>query len=95
MMHSAIVALSVNLPVTAFAYDMKTAGLFDLLGLSPFCVPIQDWQATSVQAVVARMIEERVAIRAKITDTKTPLAVLANEFISEVVRLVSISDNVQ
>jgi len=95
MMHSAIVALSVNLPVTAFAYDMKTAGLFDLLGLSPYCVPIQDWQATSVQAVVARMIEERVALREAIAHARAPRASLTKAFVSEVAGLVPAQGSAQ
>jgi hypothetical protein len=74
---------------------MKTAGLFDLLGLSPYCVPIQDWQATSVQALVARMIEERVAIREAIARARAPLASLTKTFVSEVAGLVPAQSSAQ
>jgi polysaccharide pyruvyl transferase WcaK-like protein len=92
MMHSAIVSLSVNLPVTAFAYDMKTVGLFDLLGLSPYCVPIQNWDAAPVRAVVARMIEDRAVIRAAIARARAPLASLTQAFVSEVAGMVPAPD---
>lgn len=88
MMHSAITAASVNLPVTAFAYDRKIDGLFELLGLSAYCVPVHGWTPVSVMPVIERMIADRLSIREKIAQAKAALLPVTEGFTSQVADLI-------
>ncbi|HVP86280.1 MAG TPA: polysaccharide pyruvyl transferase family protein [Rhizomicrobium sp.] len=95
MMHSAITAVSVNLPVTAFAYDRKIDGLFELLGLSAYCVPVHGWTPQSVLPVIERMIANRPSIREKIMQAKDALLPVSEGFTSEVADLIRLGSGLR
>lgn len=80
MMHSAICAMNRDVPVTAFAYDRKTNGLFDLMRLPQYCVSMGNWSTDSVFPILERMIQERGKIRAHIQEARERLLNEGAEF---------------
>lgn len=62
-MHSNIFALSLEVPTLAVAYQPKTRGIMDQLGLSEFVVPIDELSVERLTATFHRLRREKARIR--------------------------------
>jgi colanic acid/amylovoran biosynthesis protein len=61
--HSCIYSLSMNVPTVAIAYQYKTIGIMDQLGLEDYVIPIEKIDAGSLMEVFENLVRNRVRIR--------------------------------
>lgn len=73
MLHSAILAIGADVPTMNFAYDAKSGGFFELLGLSEFCLAEWPFQKEVALAAAERLIERNAEIRLDIRERKEQL----------------------
>jgi len=62
-MHSNIFALSMGVPVIAIAYQPKTVGILEQLGLEEFAISIDDLTAGRLAALFGRLRREETMVR--------------------------------
>lgn len=82
MLHSSILAASVDTPCIALAYDIKHGGFFDLFGLGEYCLPAS---GISKDALVERCLHafgRRDEIRATIHGRRLELENATKRFLS-------------
>jgi polysaccharide pyruvyl transferase WcaK-like protein len=63
MLHSCILAHSVDVPCIGLAYDIKHFGFFDLLGVKHLCLSAYDFKAHLLVNLVAEALGDSVVIR--------------------------------
>ncbi len=88
MLHSAILAMSVGTPALSLAYDVKSAGFYNLLGLDELCL---DAAATSEEEIVSSakaLIECRHAVAATLRARRAALEAESRDFYAQVAALV-------
>lgn len=89
MLHSAILAMSVGTPALSLAYDVKSAGFYNLLGLDELCL---DAAAVSEEEIVASakaLIECRHAVSATLRARRAEVEADSTDFYAEVAALVA------
>lgn len=89
MLHSAILAMSVGTPTLSLAYDVKSAGFYNLLGLDELCL---DAAATSEEEIVSSakaLIECRHAVAATLRARRAELEAESRDFYAQVAALVA------
>jgi len=64
--HSAIFTLLAHVPVVAIAYEHKTTGIMQLLGLSQWVIPIEQVTAADILERCAILLRERTTVRQQI-----------------------------
>ena len=84
MLHSAILAFNAGVPTIAVAYDVKNAGLFDLMGLPEFCL---SGDAPKLDAAIATALAGGPALRHRIAARKAVLRAETDAFLAAVVAL--------
>jgi len=67
-MHSNIFALSSGVPSLAIAYQPKSLGIMESLGLAGFVLPIDTLNADELAAVFSEMVEREGEIRSRLED---------------------------
>jgi colanic acid/amylovoran biosynthesis protein len=67
-MHSVIFALSAGGIATAVAYNHKTDGVMDMLGLGEYVLPIDSITPGAATAMVDRVLADRAAVTARAQD---------------------------
>lgn len=65
-MHSNIFALSMTVPVLAIAYQPKTTGILEQLGLEEYALPIDDLTTDRLANLFDRLLRERATIRERL-----------------------------
>ena len=73
MLHSAILAIDAGVPTMNFAYDAKSAGFFELLRLSKFCLPGWPFNKEFALVTAEGLIEHNPEIRLNIRNRKDQL----------------------
>ncbi len=66
-MHSNIFALTMGVPVAAIAYQPKTLGIMEQLGLADFVLTMEHLHARALLDLVERLLSDRPAIRQSLT----------------------------
>jgi polysaccharide pyruvyl transferase WcaK-like protein len=89
MLHSAILAMSVGTPALSLAYDVKSAGFYNLLGLGELCLDASVTTVDEVLASVRALIESRDAVSAALLVRRAELESESQDFYAEVAALVS------
>ena len=67
-MHSAIFSLVGNVPTIALAYQPKTLGTFNLIGLEEFALDIRTFQKKDLQNKIIELIESKSKIKQDIQE---------------------------
>jgi polysaccharide pyruvyl transferase WcaK-like protein len=89
MLHSAILAMSVGTPALSLAYDVKSAGFYNLLGLDELCL---DAAAASEEEIVGSakaLIECRHAVAAALRARRVELEAESRDFFAQVAGLLA------
>jgi polysaccharide pyruvyl transferase WcaK-like protein len=84
MLHSSILAFAAGVPAVAVAYDVKNAGLFELMGLPEFCLA----DASALAAAIADVLARRAGLVAHIAARKAALRADVEAFLASVVLVV-------
>ena len=72
-LHSCIVAMSAGTPAVGLAYQPKTTGTFDLLGLSSLAFDVETFDADEIAALALRLVdatEQRDEVIAQVAATR-------------------------
>lgn len=64
--HSAIFTMLAHVPVVAIAYEHKTTGIMQLMGLSPWVLPIEQVTAPDLYRRCCEILPQRAAVQQKI-----------------------------
>lgn len=83
MLHSSILALSVNVPTVNMAYDLKNRGFFELMGLAEYCIPVRPLDAELLLTLVEKCMVENDQIRRNIVLRKEGLTQSLTRFAQE------------
>ena len=81
MLHSCILAHSVDTPAIALAYDIKHAGFMDLFGLRDNCLPSAELTSKALIEHVQGLLAQRSHYTTLISRTRQHLMELTNDFI--------------
>lgn len=73
MLHSCILAASAGTPPIGIAYDRKSIGFFDLMGMSENCVHLSEWSPEWLIARANAVLAERDVIAARIAQRRRDL----------------------
>jgi polysaccharide pyruvyl transferase WcaK-like protein len=84
MLHSSIFSFAAGVPAVALAYDVKNAGLFELMGLPEFCLA----DASGLGAAIADILARRAALAEHIAERKAALRADMDAFLASVVGVV-------
>ncbi len=84
MLHSSVLAFAAGVPAVALAYDVKNAGLFELMGLPEFCLA----DAAGLGAALADVLARRPALVAHIAARKAALRADVEAFLASAARVV-------
>jgi polysaccharide pyruvyl transferase WcaK-like protein len=84
MLHSSILAFAAGVPAVALAYDVKNAGLFELMGLPEFCLA----DASGLGAAIADVLARRAALADHIATRKAALRADVEAFLASVVGVI-------
>ncbi len=76
-LHSTILATTALVPTVAVAYEPKTRGYFELLGLPDFVLDIEGITAGDLRALAERARRDSAAIRATLAERRPELAARA------------------
>jgi polysaccharide pyruvyl transferase WcaK-like protein len=87
MLHSAILAMGAGTPTLALAYDMKSAGFFDLFGLRALCLDAVETNETALLSALRALIADRHAIARVIAAQRAPLASASGAFYAGIAAL--------
>jgi len=68
-MHSNIFALTMGVPVVAIAYQPKTLGIMEQLGLAGFVLAMEDLDAEALLELVERLLSDSATIRETLAST--------------------------
>jgi hypothetical protein len=74
MLHSCILASSVGTPSIGIAYDSKTFGFFDLMGMPGNCVHLSEWSAEWLLARAKAVLAERDTISEQLARRRRELS---------------------
>ncbi|HKU64963.1 MAG TPA: polysaccharide pyruvyl transferase family protein [Rhizomicrobium sp.] len=88
MMHSTILAMSVGVPSLSLAYDIKSAGFFELFGLGHFVKDVQKIDEESLFDAIMELIARRREVAAMLAERGSQLRARADVFFADVARLV-------
>lgn len=64
--HSAIFTMLAHVPVVAIAYEHKTTGIMQLMGLNPWVLPIEQVTAADLKQRCTEILQQRTAVQQKI-----------------------------
>jgi len=67
-LHAGIFALISNVPVIAIAYQPKSRGIMELLGLENFCINISDMNPERIFMIIDEILNHHAEIQVKIRD---------------------------
>ncbi|MGE4063797.1 MAG: polysaccharide pyruvyl transferase family protein [Rhodospirillaceae bacterium] len=87
MLHSAILAMSVGTPALSLAYDMKSAGLYDLLGLKELCLDASTATEEEIVFSIKALIKSRDAVSAALISRRADLEAESHAFFAAVAAL--------
>jgi len=87
MLHSAILATSVGLPTLNLAYDVKSTGFFELLGLPHLCMDMRASSEADVFTAAIRLIADRNAISHHLRARRRILEDESRDFYAQVAAL--------
>lgn len=89
MLHSAILAVGANVPTLHFAYDVKSAGFFDIMQMPQYCHP--DWPFDPQQrlADLESIHSDAGMIRDHIAGRKKEIWTTVESFLAEIATLVA------
>lgn len=73
MMHSAIFAMSVGTPTINLGYDIKSFGLYDLMGHPDLCLKINEFDSKGLLIMVERALSDHCGIRRSLDLRKVEL----------------------
>jgi polysaccharide pyruvyl transferase WcaK-like protein len=84
MLHSSILAFAAGVPAIALAYDVKNAGLFEMLGLAEFCL---SGAAPPLAAAIADALARGPALRRQIATRTAALRAETDAYLAEMAAL--------
>jgi polysaccharide pyruvyl transferase WcaK-like protein len=90
MMHSSILSLRAGVPTVNLGYDIKNAALFDMLGLSEFCLQADNLVPSRVLAAVGKLLANKHTIMGRTSAAIEGLKRTRDAFFLELVRTMSI-----
>jgi colanic acid/amylovoran biosynthesis protein len=88
-MHANLLALTAGVPVVAIAYEAKTQGIMEQLGLEGYVIDISRLRANELISLVARAWERRGALREHILRRLGPLQWQSLAWLEEVDHVVA------
>jgi colanic acid/amylovoran biosynthesis protein len=86
-MHANLLAMTTGVPVVAIAYEAKTQGIMEQLGLERYVIDISRLRTDELISLVAQAWERRQALREHVRGRLGPLRRQALEWLEEVDRL--------
>ena len=89
MLHSAILAMSVGTPALSLAYDVKSAGFYNFLGLDELCLDAATTTEDDILSSVRALIECRHAVAAALRARRSELEAESAAFYEQVAALAS------
>ncbi|MCC6912630.1 MAG: polysaccharide pyruvyl transferase family protein [Rhodospirillaceae bacterium] len=89
MLHSAILAMSVGTPALSLAYDVKSAGFYNLLGLDELCLDAAAASEEEIVSCAKALIEGRHAVAARLRARRAELEAESRDFYAQVAALVA------
>jgi len=84
MMHSSILAMSCGVPTLALAYDVKSAGFFELFGLGNLIIPLPTLDEETLYLRIVDLVARRREIAAIIASNDRQLRQNSIEFYNEI-----------
>ena len=81
MLHSCILAHSVDTPAIALAYDIKHRGFLELFGLERNCIPAADLTASALIERVRGILADPVPYQEAISTTRANFERITHDFI--------------
>ena len=88
MLHSAILATAARVPTLTFAYDAKSSGFFNLLGLDEFCLSECHFDLEIALTRFDDLVRRRHAIASQIDNRSAILNQASNAFLRKAIDLV-------
>jgi len=88
MLHSAILAMNAGTPTLSLAYDIKSAGFFELFGLSDLCLDMTKVNEHDLLAAITALIANRGTVANAIVERRGPLAKASQDFYAGLAALV-------
>ncbi|MGE3476325.1 MAG: polysaccharide pyruvyl transferase family protein [Rhodospirillaceae bacterium] len=89
MLHSAILAMSVGTPALSLAYDVKSAGFYNLLGLDELCLDAVAASEDEIMSSAKALIECRHAVARTLRARRAALEAESKDFYAQVAALVA------
>jgi polysaccharide pyruvyl transferase WcaK-like protein len=86
MLHSSILCLAAGVPAIALAYDVKNAGLFEMMGLPELCL---DADTADLGAAIADVLRRGPALRRQIAERTAALRAETDAYLAALVALAS------
>jgi polysaccharide pyruvyl transferase WcaK-like protein len=84
MLHSSILCLAAGVPAIALAYDVKNAGLFEMMGLPELCL---DADTADLGAAIADVLRRGPALRRQIAERTAALRAETDAYLAALAAL--------
>ena len=83
MLHSCILASSVDTPCVALAYDIKHRGFLNLFGLGEYCLPAANIKASEIVAAAQSALHQQTQIRSQLSIKRIELEQKTKQFVAQ------------